>query len=120
MKTAEEILIKNGVISELTFNKGHYEYRYNDPLKLVPSMEEYANQFKPKWISVKDAQLHQNSYYLACRYGIHNIPDIVGYLGDDRFYSVKLGQEVRDVAYVMELPTHPTGIKEVIDFQPTK
>jgi len=46
MKTPIEILLEKGVITELTFNPGHYEYRSDDPQKIVFAIEAYANQFK--------------------------------------------------------------------------
>jgi hypothetical protein len=47
MKSPIEILLEKGVISELTINEGHYEYKYDDPEKIVFAIEAYADQFRP-------------------------------------------------------------------------
>jgi hypothetical protein len=54
MKTAIEILLENRVIDELSVNYEDYEFVSDDPKKLLPSIEQYANQFKLEWISVND------------------------------------------------------------------
>lgn len=69
------------------------------------------------WISIEKKTFRENCYYLATRYGIRNIPDLV-YYGSGEFYSMIDKEVLHDVAYIMELPVHPSGCKEVINFQP--
>jgi hypothetical protein len=67
MKTPIEILLEKGVISELTFNPGHYEYRSDDPQKILFAIEAYANQFKPSITRGNIPALSSYDKYLRVR-----------------------------------------------------
>lgn len=91
MKTAEEML------------KEQEPSCYPD---IIILMEEYAEQFKPKWIPVNKFPLQDGMYLQAIRYGINLYPDTVCF--DNRgFYSMRENKIVNDVAYLMEFASHP-------------
>jgi len=97
MKTAEEIL--QNAYSAIK-NKQSSKNCDVDPI-LIDAMKEYAEQFKPEWISIKDSLPCLGDYVLAANYmGM----DIAEYKGDRFFIEI---EATTMTSHWMPLPVLP-------------
>ena len=112
MKKPEEILKQYNMSSSRVMQQ---DYRADT---VVEAMEEYAGQFKPRWIPVNYFPLQDGMYLQATRHGIHLYPDTV--IFDTRgFYSLRDKALINDVAFLMEFAPHPfdDGSGRLIDLK---
>lgn len=96
MRTAEEILKRKLNIEKLSFSQR---------VLVVPAMEEYASQFKPKWISVNDEFPTQGqNVIMAYKFGVGEAKFINGNFCMPREWHIIFP----DVTLWMPLPEKPT------------
>lgn len=104
MKTVEEILDQTFTLGEFDDN-GNCKEPFYDKEDVITAMQEYADQFKPKWVRVDDGLPTQEGDYLVFD------PDfeaqMVASFSNGKFELDVSYWEPKDITHWMPLPTPP-------------
>lgn len=101
MKSKEEILsTKDSYYSTNVYKTGEKAYRESDVLK---AMQSYADQFKPKWISVDERLPERNKNVLVMRRKY----ELTAFQRDGIFYSNETALKLEGIKFWQPLPPQP-------------
>lgn len=98
MKTAEEIA--------QSYNPNCSPYLHEDDV--IGAMEEYANQFKPKWISVHEAQPTDTKWKRVLSGGVAHI--LPHWFRDGKWHAYNTPGFTENISHwqdFTDLPVHP-------------